>query len=455
MNLKIYNTLTKQKENFTPIESGKIRMFVCGPTVYDVSHIGHAKTYIQFDFIARYLRAQGADVDYLQNITDIDDKIIKRANELKITPHALALKYEKLFLKDMERLGITSVNRYARATDHIEAIIRQVQQLIDKGFAYRLDDGWYLDTSKLEEYGKLAGRSNILNEDAISTIDDTANKKQAADFALWKFHKPGEPSWQTHLGTGRPGWHIEDTAITETVFGPQYDLHGGAVDLIFPHHENEIAQMESASGLKPMVRYWMHTGLVRVGKAKMGKSNNNFITIDSVLQNTHMLNLRYLFLSHHYRSSATLNDDSISNARLARLRVENFYSRIRHSGSETPHMQSTLQAYKQRFYSHMDDDFDTPGALAVIFELIREFNRTDSGGTLTAEFLDCVNNIFGIFEFSEQEAYLDKETLQSLREREALRLEGKFKEADIIRDNLADKGITLRDTPNGTVWFKN
>jgi cysteinyl-tRNA synthetase len=253
MVLKIYNTLTRKKEVFEPIHKGKVNLFVCGPTVYDYAHIGNAKTYTQFDMIAKYL-------------TDIDDKIIKRAEENSEDWKELSRRYEKIYKEDMESLGIDSVNKYARATDYIKEIVSQVQRLIKKGFAYKISDGWYFDLSKDKDYGKLAGRTSLDSEDSVSRIDENKGKRNAGDFCLWKFSKPGEPVWKSELGDGRPGWHIEDTSITEKEFGVQYDIHGGATDLIFPHHEAEIAQMESISGKKPLVRYWLHTGFLNMNK---------------------------------------------------------------------------------------------------------------------------------------------------------------------------------------------
>ncbi|MDP1710245.1 MAG: class I tRNA ligase family protein, partial [bacterium] len=253
------NTLSRKKEKFEPINDKKVNLFVCGPTVYDYSHLGHAKTYTQFDFLVRYLRYIGFEVFYLQNITDIDDRIIIRAKELNVPWNDLTKKYEKLHIEDMEKLNNTSVSKYARATDYIEQIVKQAKTLIEKGYAYTIDDGIYFEISKFPEYGKLSGRTELKEADSVSRIDENSQKRGWNDFCLWKFSKPGEPSWKTEIGDGRPGWHIEDTAITETFFGPQYDIHGGAIDLIIPHHEAEIAQMEAVSGKMPLVRYWLHT----------------------------------------------------------------------------------------------------------------------------------------------------------------------------------------------------
>lgn len=296
MAIALYNTLTRRVEPLEPMTPGVVRMFVCGPTVYDLAHVGHAKTYTQFDFLARYLRARGFEVTYAQNITDIDDKIIRRAAESGRDPRDLAAEFEDAYRQDMATLGNTSVDVYARALDHIDEIVAQVQALIERGHAYQLDDGWYFDLSTFSGYGKLSGRTEVAEEDSVARIDENDAKRNRGDFALWKARKPGEPFWDTPLGPGRPGWHIEDTAITEALFGPQYDLHGGAVDLIFPHHEAEIAQMEAASGKEPLVRHWVHTGLLRVDGAKMSKSSGNFLTIRDALAMGDYRTLRYAFL---------------------------------------------------------------------------------------------------------------------------------------------------------------
>ena len=254
--MKLYNTLSRKKKCPEPEEQRKLRLFVCGPTVYDYTHIGHARTYLFFDFFTKYLRHRGYEVNYLQNITDIDDKIIARAADRKIRPDELAQQFTDFYFEDMKTISVDAVTIYAPATAFISQIVAQVERLVDKGFAYKIEnDGWYFDISKDEDYGKLSGRTASQAEDGVSRIDDSDAKRNRGDFCLWKFSKPNEPKWNTRIGTGRPGWHIEDTAISEYYFGPQYDIHGGADDLKFPHHEAEIAQQESASGLKPFVRF--------------------------------------------------------------------------------------------------------------------------------------------------------------------------------------------------------
>ncbi|MDG4763019.1 cysteine--tRNA ligase [Solwaraspora sp. WMMD406] len=452
----IYNTLTRRKEPFVPMEPGRVRMFVCGPTVYDLSHVGHAKTYTQFDLVARYLRARGYRVTYAQNLTDIDDKIIRRAAELRVSPQQLAKENEQAYLEDMAALHNTSVDVHERALDHIDDIVAQVQALIDRGHAYRLDDGWYFDLSTFAGYGKLSGRTETRPEDSLSRVDENEQKRNPGDFALWKSRKPGEPYWDTRLGPGRPGWHIEDTAITEALFGPQYDLHGGAEDLIFPHHEAEIAQMESASGREPLVRCWMHTGFLRVGGDKMAKSAGNFTTIRDALGRADFRTLRYAFLSQHYRSSMELDEGTLEQARGARRRVENFWRLIDHSHDDHATRDLTERT-RDDFYARMDDDFDAPGALAALFEYIREHNRSEhQPGRAAADFLTEVNTIFDAFDFERDEAGADDAVIERLlADRRRLRGEKLYAEADAIRADLTARGIVIEDTATGTRWWRD
>lgn len=454
MSIRFYNTLTKQKDIFTPIKSDEVKMFVCGPTVYDLSHIGHAKTYTQFDFVARFLKMRGYKVTYLQNITDVDDKIILRANQTNIDTKDLAQKFQEEYVKDMQALGNTSVTKYAPAHDYIDAIVRQVQQLIDRGYAYKLDDGWYFDTTKFKGYGKLSGRTDVQPEDSVSRIDEHSHKRNPGDFAVWKMRKPDEPYWKTSIGEGRPGWHIEDTAITDTEFGPQYDLHGGAIDLIFPHHENEIAQMEAASGKSPMVRHWLHAGLLRVKGAKMAKSAGNFTTIRDILQSVDFRTLRYIFLSQHYRSSVEMSDTLIEAALSTRHRVENFYRSIDTSLAEDEAAINLAKNAQTAFLERLDDDLDTPGALAIFFEYIREQNRAGTPGVAAKVFLEAVQELFGAFDFSSVQA--NETHIEALIEqRNALRTAHKFDEADAVRDKLLSQGIQIKDTSSGTKWWRS
>ncbi len=450
--ITIYNTMTRRKEPLAPINPGSVTMFVCGPTVYDLSHVGHGKTYTQFDLVARYLRHSGYQVTYAQNITDVDDKIIRRAAEVGVEPRELAARYEREYLRDMAALGNDSIDVHPRAHDYIEQICHQVKALIARGHAYQLEDGWYFDLSTFPNYGKLSGRTEVRPEDAVSRVDENINKRNPGDFALWKARKPGEPYWESDLGAGRPGWHIEDTAITETLFGPQYDLHGGAIDLIFPHHEAEIAQMEAASGLSPLVRCWMHAGFLRVDGAKMGKSVGNFLTIRDALARLDSRVLRFAFLSQHYRSEMELNDATVENSAGALARIDNFVRSIDHSRQRDPDP-GLLRETRQQFYEQLDDDFDTPAALATLFEHIRRQNRMDSPpGRQTYEFLTEVDAIFQVLLAVEEP--VDPAIASKVAERQRLRSEKRYAEADAIRNELLAQGIVLEDAPTGVRWSR-
>jgi cysteinyl-tRNA synthetase len=453
MAIALYNTLTRRVEPLEPMTPGVVRMFVCGPTVYDLAHVGHAKTYTQFDFLARYLRLRGLEVTYAQNITDIDDKIIRRAGELGRDPRDLAAEFEDAYRQDMAALGNTEVDVYARAHDHIDQIVAQVQALVERGHAYQLEDGWYFDLSTFPGYGKLSGRTEVAEGDSVARIDENDAKRNRGDFALWKARKPGDPSWDTPLGPGRPGWHIEDTAITEALFGPQYDLHGGAVDLIFPHHEAEIAQMEAASAKEPLVRHWVHTGLLRVDGTKMSKSSGNFLTVRDALAMTDYRTLRYAFLSQHYRSSMELSTTALEQARGARRRVENFARQIDPAADETATAIAAADATWTAIVERLDDDLDTPTALAALFQYIREQNRSGlPAGPSAGRLLDRVNELFDMFDLdvhSVDDARIESE----LARRAELRRARDFAGADQIRDALASQGIVIEDTASGTRWW--
>jgi len=446
MMIKFYNTMTRKKELFKPRKGKKVNIFVCGPTVYDFSHIGHARTYVSYDTLVKYLRAQGYNVFYLQNITDIDDKIIARAKREGVSPKSLAGKFTKEYFKDMESLGIDSVSKYAKATDYIPQIVSQVERLKSKGFAYDIYDGIYFDLSKFKSYGKLAGRTTLEGEDAVSRIDDSVKKKNKGDFALWKFSKPGEPVWKSKLGDGRPGWHIEDTAITETEFGPQYEIHGGARDLIFPHHEAEIAQMESISGKEPLAKYWMHTGFLNVSGRKMAKSLGNFITIRDALKENSPEELRFFFLSSHYRTPVDYNDSNIKKSKVALSRLNELYNTS--SSSDGLKLKNLVTKHRQEFYRQLEDDFNTPRAIAVLFDLMRSVNKLSGYGKSLKEFLDEVNTIFGIF-IKDKKSKIPKNIRELINKRDTARKRKDWKTADKIRITLREKGFLIEDNPKG------
>lgn len=443
MALKIYNTLSKKKEVFKPLKNKKVHIFVCGLTVYDYMHIGHAKTYIQFDVIAKYLRFKDYNVFYLQNVTDLDDKIIEKAKKEKTDPIKLARKFEKYYHQDEKNLGISSVTRYAQATNYIKQIVKQVETLINKNYAYKTSDGYYFDIKKFKDYGKLSRRTTIKAEDSVTRIDESVEKRNKGDFALWKFSKKGEPAWETQLGKGRPGWHIEDTAITETHFGPQYDIHGGARDLIFPHHEAEIAQMESASGKRPMVKYWMHTGFLNVKGRKMSKSLRNFITVQDALKKYNSKTLRFFYLSSHYRSPINFTKKSLEKAKNSLKRL-NYFVRATQSGKDDAKL---LKQLKDRFFKVMDNDFDTVKALAVIFDFIKKSYKKKSGGKKTYNFFKEIDKIFGILDLKEEK--IPAQIKKLIQEREQARKKKDWKKSDQLRKKIKSLGYWVEDTPKG------
>jgi len=446
MPLKIFNTLTRKKEVFKPMEGREVKMFVCGPTVYDYSHIGHAKTYVQFDVIVRYLRYRGFNVFYLQNITDIDDKIIQRAKEAGVSPKELAVQFEKEYYKDMERLGIASITKYARATDFIKEILKQVKTLLEKGFAYEIEDGIYFDLSKFKEYGKLSGRTTLEAEDAVTRIDESVRKKNRGDFCLWKRSKPSEPTWNSPFKIpGRPGWHIEDTAITESHFGPQYDIHGGARDLIFPHHEAEIAQMEAASGKKPFVRYWMHTGFLTVNGQKMAKSLGNFVTVQDALKEWTPQELRLWYISTHYRSPIDYSRRSLNSVRNTLERLNEFIEKVKEGRDNFDN--KLIDETRKEFIEAMDDDFDTPRALAVIFNFVSKVNKA-GGGKKAYNLMKEFDKIFGILSETKK-GKLPEEVEKLMKERERARERGDFKKADELREKISQAGYAVEDTAKG------
>ena len=456
MALKVYNTLARKKEELKPLKGDKINMFVCGPTVYNYIHIGNAKTFTQFDMIAKYIRYKGFKLHYIMNITDVDDKIIKAAKEAGISESEHAVKFEAEFHKDMKSLKNDAVNDYPRATAHMDAIIKQVQDLLDKGFAYETSDGVYFEIDKFSEYGKLSKQPlDQIKEGA--RVDVNEDKKNPADFVLWKKHKEGEPYWDSPWGKGRPGWHIEDTAITETFFGPQYDLHGGAMDLIFPHHECEIAQMEAASGKKPLVKYWLHTAFLNMDKEKMSKSLGNFFTLREVLKKHDAMALKYFFLSNHYRTPVEFSFESLSASRNALERINNFVHGLLVSEGKNRHgnISDYCRDLINNFDSAMDDDFDTPKALAHVFDFIREINKLSISKDEAADVVKVfkkINSVFGFISFRVDEI---PDAVKNLAEKRLSARKNKdWAESDKLRDEIRALGFEVSDTPDGKYVLK-
>jgi cysteinyl-tRNA synthetase len=434
-------------------------MFVCGPTVYDFSHLGHAKTYIQLDVLARVLRANDYDVFYLQNITDIDDKIIDRAREKKIDWQELRSTFQDEYLTDMTSLGNTSVDQYARATDYIDDIIRQVQTLVDKGHGYEIEgDGIYFEISTFSEYGKLSGRTEIKKDDAQSRIDESSNKRGWNDFALWKFSKPDEPVWDAPFGAGRPGWHIEDTAITEHFFGPQYDIHGGAVDLIFPHHEAEITQMEAASGKVPFVSYWTHAGFLTINDEKMSKSTGNFFTIREVIEKGYdPMAIRLMMLQSHYRSPINFTFDNL-DAAVSRLKHWKNVAALRHQVHDTISSDDDdkpVYAASSKLLEVLSDDLATAEALALIDEVFSEVEKKAPEFLHRHSFLELletIDSLLGI-QLVKSTPDVSDDAKQLIVERNRAREARDFKKADTIREKLEKNfKVTIKDTDGGSVW---
>ena len=486
--MEIYSTMTREKGELNTLFADKIKLFVCGPTVYDDAHIGHGRTYISFDTIKRYLEFKGYSVFYLQNITDIDDKIINRAKESGIDSKYLAEKFEKRFIEDMAALNVTSVNYFARATDHIEEILDQIQRLIDKGYAYVTETGVYFEVAKFENYGKLSNRK--LEDLETHRIDIDSSKKSPHDFALWKNREApeyaGEPVWDSPWGKGRPGWHIEDTAITEKYFGPQYDIHGGGLDLIFPHHDSEIAQMEAVSGKEPLVQYWMHTGFLNVSGEKMSKSLGNFITIRELLKEYSGDTFRLFVLLTHYRSPIDFSEVSLHQAERNVSRIKNYLENLDEKINDIfekgnlsedllklaeleenefdeelinfDYYKSNYPALKEgvnEFFTSMDDDFSTPKAIAAIFSFIKQSNKDLEEDDLIIDDLLAIKHwfkdisqILGIdfFDYKDETSGNEEELLDIIADvRLKLRAEKKYDLSDEIRDKLISLGIEVSD----------
>jgi len=456
--LKIYNTLTHQKEEFKPIEPGKIRMYVCGLTTYDYSHIGHARMLVAFDVIVRYLRASGFAVTYVRNITDVDDKIIQRAKENNEPFNELTDRFIAFMHDDEKALNVSPPDIEPRATAHIKDIISIIEQLISKGFAYVAENSdVYYAVNKFQNYGKLS-RKNLEELLAGARIDIEESKRDPRDFTLWKQAKEGEPGWDSPWGYGRPGWHIECSAMSSCCLGETFDIHGGGSDLMFPHHENEIAQSEAASG-KKFVHTWMHNGPVRVDDEKMSKSLGNFFTIREVLKKYPAEVIRYFLLSSHYRSAINYSEENLQTAYGA---LERFYNALK--GIETTQHDAVENSdYEKRFHTAMDDDFNTPEAIGVLFELVREINRVKDSNARQAEqlvaLLKKLGGVLGILEMSAEEflrkgsADIDAEHVETLiAQRKQARADKDWPKADQIRDELAALNVVLEDKDGVTTW---
>ncbi|HEC89427.1 MAG: cysteine--tRNA ligase [Thermoplasmata archaeon] len=497
MSLKVYNTLTKQKEDFIPIEDGKVRMYVCGMTVYSDAHIGHARTYYAFDVIRRYLEYKGYKVTYVQNVTDVDDKIIAAANKQGMDP----LEYSKIYLErclgDLDALGIRRADIYPKASEEIPAMIEMIQKIIENGYGYEANGDVYFSVEKFKDYGKLSGQ-NIEELTAGARIEPGEKKRNPLDFALWKHMKPGEPFWDSPWGPGRPGWHIECSAMSSKYLGLPFDIHGGGMDLRFPHHENEIAQAEAATG-KPFVKYWLHCGLLTVDGEKMSKSLGNIINIRDILKTWDPEVIRFFFAQTHYRRPPDFNETALKNAEKGLTRIYRLKDRLHDISKDVEDYSidestlsendkqyySAIENFKTKFEEAMDDDFNTPEAVAVLFEFINQSNKyleleenpnkklcryayetlLELGRIITLFQEDkkeereeeVINSLRDIINRYQPELLIEKDDIsammkQILEIREEARRQRDWNKADSIRDELTKIGFEIQDTADGPVW---
>ena len=456
MTIKFYNSLTNQKEDFVPIREGEVGVYVCGMTVYDNCHLGHARAMMAFDILARYLRYQNYKVNFIRNITDIDDKIIERANENKETIDALTDRTIASMQEDFSKLGLEIPTNEPRATDHIEGMIAMISTLIDKGHAYHSEGGdVFFAVRTFPEYGKLSNK-NIDDLNPGSRIEEDDSKKDPLDFVLWKSAKPNEPSWDSPWGLGRPGWHIECSVMSLENLGKHFDIHGGGPDLLFPHHENEIAQSECASDHK-FANYWMHSGLLKINGEKMSKSLGNFAMLKDLFASYHPEVIRYYLISSHYRSSLNFDNESLDQARSALTRL---YQAI----SVAPSQESDLHDDSVKEFIHsMNDDLNTPEALSTLFGLAKLINSSQDAQdqSMYASTMRKLGKVLGLLNDS-SEAFLqygakltDEEISKKIDERNQARDNKDFQKADQIRDELAAQGILLDDSSDGTSWKKS
>ncbi|MEE1013617.1 MAG: cysteine--tRNA ligase [Clostridia bacterium] len=458
----LYNTLTREKQEFIPIEPGKVKMYSCGPTVYNFFHIGNARPFIIFDTLRRYLEYKGYSVDFVQNFTDIDDKMINKANELGITVKELADQYIAEYFTDAKGLGIRPATVHPRATENIAQIIALVQNLIDGGYAYNVDGDVYYSTKKFREYGKLSHQP-LEDLESGARIDVNEDKKDPMDFALWKKQKPGEPAWESPWGMGRPGWHIECSAMANTYLGKTIDIHSGGQDLIFPHHENEIAQSEAANCCQ-FANYWVHNGYINVDNRKMSKSLGNFFTVRDVAKEFDYEVIRFFMLSAHYRSPINFSKDLMEGANSALERIYTCLSSMTFfaesakeralTEEETAFVQA-LENYKEKFIRAMDDDLNTADAISVIFEIVSEANKQITAQSETAKaviqkVIDTIRELGGVLGLlSKEEDTVPAEVEEILEARAAARKNKDWTQSDALRDQLKELGYAVKDTPQG------
>ncbi|MDQ0157021.1 cysteine--tRNA ligase [Robertmurraya andreesenii] len=462
MGIKIYNTLTRKKEEFVPLEEGKVKMYVCGPTVYNYIHIGNARPAIVFDTVRRYLEFRGYDVNYISNFTDVDDKLIRVAGELGEEVPVIADRFIQAYHEDVQALGCRQADTHPRVMENMDIIIGFIATLIDKGYAYESEGDVYFHTRKFKEYGKLSHQS--IDELRIGARIAVGEKKQdALDFALWKAAKPGEIYWESPWGKGRPGWHIECSAMARKYLGDTIDIHAGGQDLAFPHHENEIAQSEALTG-KEFARYWMHNGYINIDNEKMSKSLGNFVLVHEIIERHDPQVLRFFMLSVHYRNPINYSEELLENTQSALERIKTSFQNLKHrieaSSNLTENDQHWLDQIQQQhgeFIEAMDDDFNTANAISVLFELSKLANlylmEKNTAVTVIEAFINEFETLFGVLGLTlEEEMLLDEEIEELIQKRIQARKDRNFKLADEIRDQLKDMNIILEDTAQGTRW---
>jgi cysteinyl-tRNA synthetase len=478
MAMRVYNSLGKKKELFEPLVPGKVRMYVCGPTVYDSSHIGHARSVVVFDVIVRYLKAKGFDVTYVRNFTDVDDKIIDKANQLGIDSQEVAERFIKEFHEDMDALNVERATIEPKATEHISQIIQFIEKLIKKGFAYQINGDVYYSVENFKEYGKLSGRK-LEDMEAGARVEIDERKHNPFDFVLWKSSKPGEPVWESPWGKGRPGWHIECSAMSNEYLGETFDIHGGGKDLNFPHHENEIAQSEAIFG-KPFVKYWIHNGFVNIDQEKMSKSLGNSLMIKDVIETYHPEVVRLFLLSNHYRSPIDFTDKAMDEARSGLDKIYAFLERAEEKIGLISDQDVETGDCWQRFSEAMDDDFNSARGIGILFDTVRSTNRLldqhqdnlsqKIKKTIQSNRYDIlkIGNVLGIL-VELPKVYFDKKRFRGLeqksidpdvidkmvKEREEARKTKDWEKADQIRKQLDDMNIIIEDRPDGTIWKIN
>lgn len=464
--MKIYNTMTRQKQEFVPIKDGEVKMYACGPTVYNYIHIGNARPLIIFDALRRYMEYRGMKVTFVQNFTDVDDKMINRANDEGITVKELGERFIDEYFKDAKALGVREATIHPKATENIDAIIKIIEKLVQNGYAYNVDGNVYFSTKKFDGYGKLS-KQPLEDLEAGARIDVNENKQDAMDFALWKKQKEGEPAWESPWGLGRPGWHIECSAMVNKYLGETIDIHAGGQDLIFPHHENEIAQSECAN-CKPFANYWLHNGYINVDNRKMSKSLGNFSTVRDILEKYDGETVRFFMLSAHYRNPINFADTLMEQAKSAIERVYTCIDNLEFLLSNSTDRALTekdgellekLDSFKEKYIAAMDDDLNTADAIAAIFDIVymanTEFSQEEQNTKAVIEktisLIRELGEVLGLFQKSGKKS-LDEEVEAMIEARNKAREEKDWATADAIRDKLKEMNIVLKDTPMGVKW---